>query len=98
MVGSRRDGWWACLDEPRGSESGFPRPILIVQADAFSRSRLRTVLGVILGWNLRLVDMPGDVLLPARGTGLPNAVGRLRQVPRVRGPAQPYRSRLRNRN
>ena len=30
---------------PRGSEPGFARPILIVQADAYNRSRLRTVLG-----------------------------------------------------
>ena len=46
-------------------------PILIVQADAFNRSKLRTVLGVILTSNVRLVDMPGNVLLPAKSTGLP---------------------------
>ena len=71
MVVSRRDVWWASLAEPRGSEPGFCRPILVVQADAFNRSRLRTVLGVILTSNVRLVAMPGNVLLPARSTGLP---------------------------
>ena len=71
MVVSRRDVWWASLAEPRGSEPGFRRPILVVQADAFNRSRLRTVLGVILTSNVRLVAMPGNVLLPARSTGLP---------------------------
>ena len=50
---------------------GFPVPSFIVQADAFNRSRLRTVLGVILTSSARLVDMPGNVLLPAKSTGLP---------------------------
>ena len=72
MVVARREVWWAALDEPRGSEPGFPRPILIVQADAFNRSRLRTVLAVILTSNARLVGMPGNVLLPAGDTGLPS--------------------------
>ncbi len=72
MVIARQEVWWADLDDPRGSEPGFARPILIVQADAYNRSRLRTVLGVILTSNVRLVDMPGNVLLPAKNTGLPN--------------------------
>ena len=72
MVVARREVWWADLDEPRGSEPGHPRPVLIVQGDAFNRSRLRTVLGVILTSNARLVAMPGNVLLPARDTGLPS--------------------------
>lgn len=71
MVVQRREVWWADLDEPRGSEPGFRRPILIVQSDAFNRSRLRTVLGVVLTSNMRLLAAPGNVLLPAAGTGLP---------------------------
>ena len=71
MVVQRREVWWADLEEPRGSEPGFRRPILIVQADSFNRSRLRTVLGVVLTSNLRLLDAPGNVLLPAKSTGLP---------------------------
>ena len=59
------------LDEPRESEPGFRRPVLIVQADAFNRSRLRTVIGVALSSNMRLLDAPGNVLLQAAGTGLP---------------------------
>ena len=46
MVVQRREVWWADLEEPRGSEPGFRRPILVVQADSFNRSRLQTVLGV----------------------------------------------------
>lgn len=67
----RGDVWWADLAEPRGSEPGYRRPLLIVQADAFNRSRIATVLGVVLTTNLRLVDAPGNVLLPARAAGLP---------------------------
>lgn len=71
MVVQRREVWWAELDEPRGSEPGFRRPVLIVQADAFNRSRIRTVLAAILTSNLRLLDAPGNVLLPKRASGLP---------------------------
>ena len=81
MVVTRRDVWWADLDDPRGSEPGFARPILIVQADAFNRSRLSTILGVILTSNARLVDMPGNVLLPAKSTGLPvDSVANVTQI------------------
>ena len=63
--------WWAELAEPRGSEPGFRRPLLVVQADAYNRSRIRTVIGVVLTSNLRLVEAPGNVLVPARVSGLP---------------------------
>lgn len=70
MVVQRREVWWA---EPgaAGSEPGFRRPVLIVQADAFNRSRLRTTLAVVLTSNTRLLDAPGNVLLPGSDTGLP---------------------------
>ena len=81
MVVTRREVWWADLDDPRGSEPGFARPILVVQADAFNRSRLNTILGVILTSNARLVDMPGNVLLPAKSTGLPvDSVANVTQI------------------
>jgi mRNA interferase MazF len=67
----RGEVWWADLAEPRGSEPGFRRPVLIVQADAFNRSRISTVLCVVLTSNLRLVDAPGNVLLSAKRAGLP---------------------------
>jgi mRNA interferase MazF len=50
---------------------GYRRPFAIVQADSFNQSRIRTVLGVALTTNLRLAESPGNVLLPARQTGLP---------------------------
>jgi mRNA interferase MazF len=67
----RGDIWWAELEEPRGSEPGYRRPVIIVQDDMFNRSRISTVLGVVLTGNLRLVDAPGNVLVPGRSVGLP---------------------------
>ncbi len=70
MVVERGEVWWADLDEPRGSEPGFRRPVLIVQADPFNRSRLRTFLCVVLTSNTRLLDAPGNVLLASTDAGL----------------------------
>ena len=71
MVVERGQIWWADLDEPRGSEPAFRRPLLIVQDDAFNRSRIRTVVAVVMTSNLRLVEAPGNVLIPAKASGLP---------------------------
>ena len=70
MVVERGQIWTADLGEPEGSEPGFNRPALIVQTDAFNRSRLHTVIAVVLSTNLRLVDAPGNVLIPAKASGL----------------------------
>lgn len=81
MVIERGQIWWAELGEPEGSEPGFRRPVLIVQSDAFNRSRLRTVLAVVLTSNVRLVDAPGNVLIPARSAGLPrDSVANVSQI------------------
>ena len=73
--------WWADLAEPRGSEPGFRRPVLIVQADSFNRSRLRTVVAVALTTNMRLLDAPGNVLVPRAVAGLPrDSVANVTQV------------------
>lgn len=73
--------WWADLGEPRGSGPGFRRPVLIVQADAFNRSRIQTVVAVALTSNVRLLDAPGNVLVPARAAGLPrDSVANVSQV------------------
>lgn len=66
----RGEVWWAELDEPSGSEPGYRRPVLVVQNDAFNHSRISTVIVVVLTSNLRLLDAPGNVLLPARTSGL----------------------------
>jgi mRNA interferase MazF len=70
VVIERGEVWWADLDEPAGSEPGYRRPVLVVQADAFNRSRLQTTIAVVLTSNLRLVDAPGNVLVPRAASGL----------------------------
>jgi mRNA interferase MazF len=81
MVVERGQVWWADLDPPSGSEPGFRRPLLIVQDDAFNRSRIRTVIAVVLTSNLRLLDAPGNVLIPAKSAGLPkDSVANVSQV------------------
>jgi mRNA interferase MazF len=44
--------------------------VVIVQADEYNRSALRTVVAVVLTTNLRLADAPGNVLLRSHQTGL----------------------------
>ena len=67
----RGDAYWADLGEPRGSEPGYRRPVLVVQADPFNKSRIATVIVVVLTSNLELARAPGNVLLPKSVTGLP---------------------------
>jgi mRNA interferase MazF len=61
---------WADLGEPGGSEPGYRRPVLVVQADAINRSRITTIICVPLTSNVKLAQMPGNVLLKAADTGL----------------------------
>jgi mRNA interferase MazF len=70
VVVQRGEVWWADLGEPTGSAPGFRRPLLIVQADAFNRSRIETTIAVVLTSNLRLLEAPGNVLVPKRVSGL----------------------------
>ena len=81
MVVQRGEVWWADLGEPAGSGPGFRRPLLIVQDDAFNRSRIDTTIAVVLTSNLRLLDAPGNVLVPKRVSGLPkDSVANVSQV------------------
>lgn len=54
-------------------EPGFRRPVVVVQGDAFNRSRIETVVCVPLTSTVRWADAPGNVLLETRMTGLPKA-------------------------
>ena len=52
-----------------------------MQADAFNRSRIATTIAVILTSNLRVLDAPGNVLVPAREADLPkDSVANVSQV------------------
>lgn len=63
--------WWAELSAPAGSGPGFRRPVVVVQCDAFNRSRIATVVCVPLTTNQRWADAPGNVPLSSRVSGLP---------------------------
>jgi len=69
-VSRRGEIWWASLGDPRGSEPGYRRPVLVIQSDAFNRSRISTVLVAVITSNLRLADAPGNVRLSQRYSGL----------------------------
>jgi mRNA interferase MazF len=66
----RGEIWWADLPEPRRSEPGYRRPVLVVQADSFNLSRIQTAIVAAITTNLALAEAPGNVLLPARSAGL----------------------------
>lgn len=67
----RGEIWWASLPDPEGSGPGYRRPVLIVQADEFNRSRIKTVVVAVLTSNVSLAQAPGNILLKARRAGLP---------------------------
>ncbi len=57
--------WWADLDEPRGSEPGYRRPVVIVQSDEFNKSKIKTVMVAVITSNLKLAKAPGNIKLGA---------------------------------
>jgi mRNA interferase MazF len=61
----RGELWWADLGLPRGSAPALRRPVLIVSADQYNRSKLRTVTVAVLTGNARLAALPGNVTVPA---------------------------------
>jgi len=78
---SQGEVWWADLPAPVGSGRGLRRPVVVVQGDALNRSRVATVVCVPLTSNLHWAAAPGNVLLPARATGLPkDSVANVSQV------------------
>ena len=77
----RGDIWWADLGEPRGSAPARRRPVVLVQADHYNRSRLSTAVIVVLTTNRRLAQMPGNVLIPSEMSGLPeDSVANVTQI------------------
>lgn len=66
----RGEIWWRDLPEPRGSEPGYRRPVLVIQADDFNLSRIQTIIVAAISTNLDLGRLPGNVLVPRRASGL----------------------------
>jgi mRNA interferase MazF len=54
-----------------GSEPGYRRPVLIVQDDIFTQSRINTVIVIVITSNTKLAEAPGNILLQSKATGLP---------------------------
>ena len=81
VVVSQGEIWWADLGDPLGSSPGYRCPIIVVQGDAFNRSRIATAVCVPLTSNLKWAEAPGNVLLDARLTGLPrDSVANVSQI------------------
>ncbi|HLP87823.1 MAG TPA: type II toxin-antitoxin system PemK/MazF family toxin [Nostocaceae cyanobacterium] len=77
----RGEIWWANLSDPLGSEPGFRRPVLIIQNDVFTQSRINTIIVVIITSNTRLAEAPGNVFLPHEVSGLPkDSVANVSQI------------------
>jgi len=69
----RGEVWWAELVDPRGSEPGFRRPVVVIQSDAFNQSRIGTVIVAAVTSNLDLAAAPGNVRLTRRESKLSRA-------------------------
>jgi mRNA interferase MazF len=68
---ARGEVWWADLGLPRGSAPALRRPVLVISADQYNRSNLRTVTVVVITTTTQLAALPGNVAVPADFTGLP---------------------------
>jgi len=62
----RGEIWWASLAEPRGSEPGFRRPVVIVSSNAFNDSKINTVLAAVITSSTYLTEAPGNIQLDKR--------------------------------
>jgi mRNA interferase MazF len=68
---NRGEIWWASLGIPEGSSPGFRRPVLVLQADYFNRSKIQTVICAVITSNVILADAPGNIFLSKEESGLP---------------------------
>ncbi len=55
--------WWADIDEPRDSEPGYRRPVVIIQSDEFNKSKISTIIVAVITSNLVLAKAPGNIAL-----------------------------------
>ena len=69
----RGEIWWASLYEPKGSEPGYRRPVLLIQSDDFNCSNISTVLCASITSDLYLANAPGNVRISSRSSGLKKA-------------------------
>lgn len=67
---NRGDIWWTDLPVPIGSGPGYRRPAVIISADRFNRSRIRTVVVAIVSSNVARARAAGNVLIKKSRDGL----------------------------
>jgi mRNA interferase MazF len=71
VVVKKGEVWWASLGEPRGSEPGYKRPVVIVSANEFNKSTIKTIIVAVITSNLRLAEAPGNFSVSKKDSGLP---------------------------
>jgi len=69
VVIQRGEIWWASLPEPMRSEPGYRRPVLVIQSDDFNRSRLATVIALVITSKTKLAQAPGRAKMALRHMG-----------------------------
>ena len=67
----RGEIWWASIGPPTGSEPGYRRPAVIISANSFNATPLKTIIVAFLTTATKRAGDPGNVRLSARATGLP---------------------------
>ena len=67
----RGEVWWASLPDPLRSGPGLRRPVVIVQSNAVTESRIATVIVAVVTSNLALAEAPGNVRLAKSESGWP---------------------------
>lgn len=66
----RGEIWWASMGEPRGSEPGYHRPVIIISSNDFNQSLIQTVIVAVVTSNLHLVDAPGNFKITKKHSSL----------------------------
>lgn len=73
MVIQQGDLVWVSFPRARGSEPAGHRPALVLQSDAFNRSRINTVIVAAITSQLKYEALPGNVRLHKGEGGITKA-------------------------
>ena len=71
MIIRQGDVFWVDPGLPSGSGPGYRHPYVVIQNNAFNRSRINTVVVCALTSNLKRAGAPGNVLLDIGEADLP---------------------------
>lgn len=75
------DIFWVELGDPKGSESGYRHPHVVIQNNVFNESRINTVVVCAITSNLKRAEAPGNVLLRKGEGNLPkDSVANISQI------------------